>query len=263
MQKLQKLTVHRSAWAVLIVLTGFVVCGLYSLLIAAPDTALADTNPTPLPIHIASATATQPLVSSPTPSRTVAPIGSSVIEAKDKTVGANIRQSPDPGSEKLGTIFPGKFYPVVGKFGNWYQIIYGQPDPDSSGWVYKDIVNLSGPPPALIPTASSVPTSNVATGSVKATAEHLTLTPGGIESATALQLSATGVIAVNANGTAIAPTSGQPLPTFTFPPPLIEATLSPRINAVSAQGSIPPIVPIIGLSAVGLLGLLISGLRRS
>ena len=89
------------------------------------------------------------------------------------------------------------------------------------------------------------------------------MTPGGIESATALQLSATGVIAVNANGTAIAPTSGQPLPTFTFPPPLIEATLSPRINAVSAQGSIPPIVPIIGLSAVGLLGLLISGLRRS
>ncbi len=186
-----------------------------------------------------------------------------MVEAKDKTVGANIRQSPDPNSEKLGTIFPGHFYPIIGKYGNWYQILYGVPNPDSTGWVYGEIVNVTGPANA-IPTAPDVPTANLSTAAAKNTAAYLTQTPGAPGTATALQLSATGVIVndPNSSGTAQATSSG-PLPTFTFPPPLVEATLAPHTSTKPNQGGLPPIVPIVGLLVVGLLGLLISGLRRN
>ncbi len=237
--------------------------------IGLPRAALAQTGATPVPINLSSATPTPPPVHSPTPSRTPTNTGSAVAEALDKTIGANIRQSPDANSAKLGNIPTGKFYAILGKHTVltlekpiiWYLILYGLPNPDSTGWVYSEVVKVSGPV-ASIPEIKEIATINPAAVAAQSTSDSLTRTPGAPGSATALRLSATGVITANPNGT-IEPTNGGPLPTFTYPPPIVEATLAPRLNTnTKAQGGVPPIIPILGLSVVGLLGLLISGLRR-
>jgi hypothetical protein len=74
-----------------------------------------------------------------------------------------------------------------------------------------------------------------------------------------MQASATGVFTRAADDAGRQP--GVPLPTFTYPPPFVEATLPSRSAAVS-RGGLPPIVPIIGLATLGLAGLFISSLRR-
>ncbi len=244
----------------------FYTLGLLFLSIAAlvllPTIATAQTEPTPLPIKILTFTQPPPTAVITTPSRTPTASGSTVVQVRDKTVPGNVRASPSLDAEIIGKIKPGNYYQVLSKFGKWIEILYGQPSPDTKGWVFEDIVIISGP--GSIPTAvsSEVPTANVSTASAKTTAEYLTATPGAPGTATALQLSATGVVVRNASGSTIEPTSNGPKPTFTYPPPYVEATLAPRSGFVTNQAGLPPIIPIIGLAAVGLFGLLISGLRR-
>ncbi len=220
---------------------------------------------TPLPIIIPTLTATIVKLNTPTPTYTPTAEGSGTgrVEAKDKTVGANVRASPDVNSEKLGTILPGQFYAIVARYNKWLQIQYDK-SPNGLGWVYEDIVNVTGINPAAIPTAQpgGVPSPNVATAAAQQTANYLTATPGAPETATALQASATGVFTRVASDSTLGPTRSGPLPTFTFPPTFVEATLPQRAAASSAQAGLPPIVPIIVLGGLGLFGLLISALRR-
>ncbi len=228
---------------------------------AAPSLAV-----TPLPIVIPTLTPTVVKLVTPTltPTPTGPAPGQGRAEAKDKSVGANVRAAPDLNSEILGKIFPGQFFAVMRRYNKWLQILYDK-SPSGVGWVYEDIVNVTGVSPAGIPTLdpSNIPTSNVATAAAQATANYLTATPGAPQTATALQASATGVFTRVAPGddSTGAALSGEPLPTFTFAPTLIEATLSPR-PAAASQGGLPPAIPIIILGGLGLLGLLISGLRR-
>jgi hypothetical protein len=220
---------------------------------------------TPLPIVIPTLTPTTVKLVTATPTLTPtgpAP-GQGRAEAIDKTVGANIRASPDINSEILGKIFPGQFFAIVRRYNKWLQILYDK-SPTGLGWVYEDIVNITGIDPAAIPTVDSagVPTSNVATAAAQQTANYLTATPGAPETATALQASATGVFTRVASGPTDIPTPGERLPTFTFPPTLVEATLSARPAAAADQSGLPPAIPIIVLAGLGLFGLLISALRR-
>ena len=215
-------------------------------------------------IVVPTLTATDVKKVTPTPSLTAtdAAPGLARIEAKSKDTGANLRAAPSTESEKLGTIFPGQFYGVIGRFGKWLEIQYDK-SPTGLAWVYEDIVNVTGLDPAAIATLSpnTVPSPNVATGAAQATLNVLTTTPGGPETATALQASATGVFTRTAGGTD-EPTLSGPQPTFTFPAAFVEATLPPRAAANTSQGGVPPIVPIIALAGVGLFGLLVSALRR-
>ncbi len=215
-------------------------------------------------IVVPTLTATDVKKVTPTPSLTAtdAAPGLARIEAKSKDTGANLRAAPSTESEKLGTIFPGQFYGVIGRFGKWLEIQYDK-SPTGLAWVYEDIVNVTGLDPAAIATLSpnTVPSPNVATGAAQATLNVLTTTPGGPETATALQASATGVFTRTAGGTD-EPTLSGPQPTFTFPAAFVEATLPPRAAASNSQGGVPPIVPIIALAGVGLFGLLVSALRR-
>jgi hypothetical protein len=105
-----------------------------------------------------------------------------------------------------------------------------------------------------------VPTSNPAIDGITLTADFLTRTPGAPDTATALMGSATGIF--TPGDTTATPGPQTPLPTFTDPPPLIEATLPALGSGITTETGVPPIVPIIGLALLGLGGLLISSLRR-
>jgi len=197
--------------------------------------------------------------------------GQVVVEALDATTGANIRGTPDITSNEniIGNIKVGDFYQVVGQYtnsyGKWYEIIYifpgGQPIPS---WVYSGVVKSPSDPNALkavpIVNPKDVPTPDAAL-LVQSTAAFLTGTPGAPGTATAMQGSATGISTLNPSGAASL-TPGGILPTFTFPALMVEATLAPRATVSTSSGSLPPVVPIIGLFVIGLLGLVIGLLRR-
>ena len=245
---------------------GIALFGLGSVLIL-PRVSRAQTAPTPLPIVLPSQppspTPTLATPPSPTPVPTLA--GSVIAEAIDKTIGANVRQSPDPNLDNIiGRIVHGQQHvQVIGVWAKWYEIEFPLPNSDSivPGWVYSALVTVTGPVntlPQVDPNSGATVGPAVA---AQSTANHLTATPGAPGSATALQGSATGVTTLAPN-TGPSPTPGGPMPTFTYPPPFAEATLAPHGAAASTGGGLPPIVPIIGLAVIGVLGLLIGGLRR-
>ncbi len=249
----------------------FGVVGLSIAVIAGlQEVAAQGTVPTPLPINIPTRTATPAPQITATPSRTPLPggnvAGEGRVEAKDKTTGANIRSSPSTDAEKLGTIFPGQFYAIIGRSSQWLKIQFDKA-PSGVAWVYEGVVNITGISPSAIPTIdpSGVPTANLGTSAAKQTAAHLTQTPGAPGTATALQGSATGIftrVANNLSGGTPGAAQIEVRPTFTFPPPMVEATLPGRAASPTSQGGVPPVVPIMVLAGVGVLGLLISALRR-
>jgi hypothetical protein len=217
---------------------------------------------TPLPINIPTLTPTPVPQITNTPSRTPT-LAQIRVEARSKDTGANLRASPSTDAEKLGTIYPGQFLVVTGRWARWIQVQYDK-SPTGLAWVYEEVVNITGGDPNTIPTIQpgAVPSPNVATGAAQQTAAFLTATPGAPQTATVIQLSATGVFTRVAIDGTEARTRAGPLPTFTYPSSLIEATLPARVSTTANQGGIPPVVPIIALGIVGLAGLLISGLRR-
>ncbi|HLY27022.1 MAG TPA: SH3 domain-containing protein [Aggregatilineales bacterium] len=225
-------------------------------------------NPTATPVQIIIPTLTatpEPQVTT-TPSRTPTQAlpGLARVEAISKETGANLRAAPSTDAEKLGTIYPGQFYGVIGRYEKWLEIQYDK-SPTGLAWVYQDIVNVTGLDPNAIPTVAPniVPSPNVSTSVAQQTAAVITLTPGGPEAATAAQASATGVFTrLPGSNVTDEPTLSGPLPTFTFPAGYVEATLPVRTSLSTSQTGIPPIVPIIALGGVGLFGLFISALRR-
>jgi Bacterial SH3 domain len=256
----------RISWLQLAAALAFAFFAVISLSLAGFEQAIAlEQAGTPLPIIIPTRTATILRQTTVTPSRTPtsAVLNQGRVEAKDKSVGANIRAAPDVGSEKLGNILPGQFYAIVQRYNKWIQIQY-EKSPNGLGWVYEDIVNITGVDPAAIPTAQpgGIPSPNVATAAAQQTSDYLTATPGAPQTATALQGSATGIFTRVAGNAGLEPTRSEPLPTFTFPPAMLEATLPPRASAAASQSGVPPIVPIIVLGGLGLFGLLIAALRR-
>lgn len=216
-------------------------------------------NPTltPLVISYPSSTPTPPPLLTVTPTRTPTTSVSLIrVEAKSE---ARIRTAPDLNAQVLETAKPGKFFNVLGRRAKWIQVVYPAA-PSGTAWVYEDVVSFSGGDPKTIPEldAGLVPTANVQTAAVLQTAQFITGTPGAPLTATAVQAVATGMF------TKVADSGGTPLgplPTFTFPAPILEATLPARAS-VSTQSGMPPIVPIIGLAVLGVAGLLVAFLRR-
>src|SRR5260221_57437 len=186
-----------------LLIAGMVILPMLLMPRAWHDVIAKNATATGVLIVVPTLTATDVKKVTPTPSLTAtdAAPGLASIEAKSKDTGANLRAAPSTESEKLGTIFPGQFYGVIGRFGKWLEIQYNK-SPTGLAWVYEDIVNVTGLDPAAIATLSpnTVPSPNVATGAAQATLSILTTTPGGPETATALQASATGVFTRTANG---------------------------------------------------------------
>lgn len=207
-------------------------------------------------------TPTPILIESPTPTRT--PTINFGIVSVEPIESANIRQAPELTAQILKTgAKPGEVFIARGKFGKWFQIEFATA-PGGLAWVYEDVVKVISGDPSTLPevSAAALPTANVETAAAQTTAEFLTQTPGAPQTATALRASATGVF-VRATETPFQTQVGAPLPTFTYPPPLVEVTLPPRNTVSTVSGSgLPPIMPILGLFVLGLGGLFVAGLRR-
>jgi hypothetical protein len=204
--------------------------------------------------------------SAPTPTRTPTEQGVALLEAKDF---ANVRAEPSTDSAQLGQIKAGETYNVIGRYVSWIQFQFPS-SPTGKGWVFGDLVTLSGNVqniPDIDPYAAQSPQDNVA-AAASATQAVITQTPGGVLTATVLARIVPGTDA---------PTSDVPqgpLPTFTYPPnmvaiaptPGLAASATPQPNQllpVPGTGQdVPPLVPIVILGGVGLLGLLISSIRR-
>ncbi len=248
---MRKINVRLKVWALL----GAIVLAAGLLLRSQPATA-QDATITPLPASIVSRTPTEITEFTPTPSRT--PTQDFSLIRVEAPVQGNVRSSPSLDAQILGVIKPGQFFAVTGRYAKWLRIQFPQ-SPNGIGWVYEDVVRMTGGDPASIPQidAGAVPSPNVQTAAAQQTANYLTATPGAPETATVMQASATGVFTLAANDAG----PGIPLPTFTYPPPFVEATLPSRSAAIS-QGGLPPVVPIMGLAILGVAGLFISSLRR-
>lgn len=202
----------------------------------------------------------------PTPTRTPTPVGIALLEA---TEFANVRAEPSTESAQLGTIRKGETYNVIGRYVSWIQFEFPS-SPTGKGWVFGELVTLSGNTDNIpeIDPYSTGEQLNQTQLNATATQGVITQTPGGILTATILARQ----VIPNA-ATATPEGTRAILPTFTYPPGMV--AIAPTVGAVSTDAlnatprptttqsdGFPPILPIVGLGALGLLGLLISSLRK-
>jgi hypothetical protein len=234
-------------------------------LAAQPPTA------TPAPLNIASPIppveeAPPGIVPGATATWTPTPEGQIFIEALDV---ANVRADPDPNAAQLGQIRSGEQYVATGRYFEWIQFEFEQ---NRRGWVFGQLVNVSGDI-SILPEIGAAAEAEV-TEVVAATEAlaALTQTPGGL-------LTATAVARQNTTGgtgnTADLPAGAGALPTFTYPPGLVAgapandvnsaiptSVAAPPVESAGTASGMPPIVPILALGGLGLLGLVISVIRR-
>ncbi len=234
-------------------------------LMLIPASALQETSPTPGQLQFPNESPSPALDDSiieQTATRTPTPPGPAFAEPIDE---ANVRSGPGIDFTRLGTIYNGSKYVVIGVHRDypWYEIEF--PDsPSGIAWVYKDLVTLSGNLQNVpIIEGPEAPTQDPAALAAQETLAVLTQTPGALGTVTALAaLLPTGVF--EAGGAGGTPATRPP--TFT-PPPLAPtqppAAFSPGSSQGEASaGGLPPAIPIIGLAALGVLGLVISAARR-
>lgn len=254
-----------------------------ALSVPNPSRSLAQArmSPTPLRAQIGS-TPTQGLRLEAQPSPTFTPTATAqqaaFLEAKPEAAdGVNVRADADPEADVLGVIRPGEQYVVTGRFYLWLRFRYDR-SPNGQGWVFGDLVNLSGDT-TLIPDLAAEPqaTTDATVVGATQTAEVITLTPGAPLTATADAQLLLEPVSLNEAVSDAANASG--LPTFTPPPALVAAatpstdaggvgeattmieTGSAPISEISLA-NLPRILPIVLLGGLGILGVLISMLRR-
>lgn len=222
---------------------------------AAPD---LQVSATPIPVVLPTMTATLAPIETATATRTPTPIGPALAEALEGPT--NIRVAPDIEAERLGQIFPGELFPVLGRATGtlWLQIQYPG-SPSGTAWVFEQVVRLTGEVDE-IPNIDvfNEPTIDVNAVVAEQTLEVLAQTPGALATLTAQAIAAGA-------GDVLPPTAtNAPLPTYTYPPNTGgQPTLIPTENmSASPEDGIPPIVPIIALGLLGSFGLVVGLLRR-
>lgn len=232
-------------------------------------------SPTPnrvQPLPSPTSILTQALDATPTPTFTPqaeSPVELEVLEAYG-TIDVHFSGNLD--SERVGTINVGERYTVLGVYFRWIQIQF-DPSPDGTGWVFDEYVLVDGDLSTVRDFTVEEPTVDPLIEGATQTWQAIELTPGGF-------------LTVTAESRIIEPPSfndsaenlgdlpgGVVLPTFTYPAniiaqvptqgEMIEATPIPNdtIN-ISTSNGIAPIVPILVLAGLGIMGLLISSVRR-
>jgi hypothetical protein len=256
---------------------GFVL--LYNERLIAQEGPTATAAPITIPLAATPTSATEVPTLTPMPTMPQGAFLEAITEA-------NVRSEADPGSDLLGTIRSGETYPVIGRYFRWYRFRFPL-SPDGAGWVFEELVTVSGDT-ANITDLASLPTATLDSTEAarNETLEAVTLTPGSIFTLTAeavlLPLPVQGETqeADSIPSDSVAPLQIEALPTFTPPP---NVALLPPENAYSVNRSlnpsstitdessisrqqnstVPPILPIGLLIGAGILGLLISvGMRR-
>ncbi len=245
--------------AIAVIVFGIAV-GLYGMLPVVTAAPHLQVSPTPAPVVLPTFSPTPAQAITNTPTRTPTPVGPALAEALEGPT--NIRAAPDINADRLGVIYPGEFYPVLGRAAGTLWLKIQHPE-FGTAWVFEQVVNLTGDVDNIPEIAfANEPTVDVQGVVASQTIEALAQTPGALATATAEALFA-GVIEEGVTFTP-SPTMG-PLPTFTFPPdsagPQATVVIPPSRTAVP-EGALPPIIPIIALAAIGGLGLLVGILRR-
>lgn len=271
-----------------IVRFGAVMCGLLFVAIMisrvrASEVELSQVaqvaSATPLRVVLPTSTmlATAGVVSSPTATYTPQAEGPVQLQAREEAGAVNIRANADPDSDRLGTIRHGDLYTVLGRYFRWLQIQFDS-SPTGRGWVFEELVEIIGDP-ARIPdlNESLLPTQDTSIIAATQTWEALEQLPGGFLTLTAdarvIAAPSSGETSGGA-GSETGNSGSGVLPTYTYPPNItpqaptgqiiIEGTATPgdtRIT-ISVSDGVAPIVPILILGGIGLLGLLVSVLRR-
>ncbi len=250
-----------------VILLGIVVLLAASASIAWANTGAPRTDsrvrqaasPTPVQLQFPTATGTAGPPTE-TPTRTPTSQGRPWIEAiADAT---NVRAGPDINQVRVGQIYPGTTYPILGKRFEWYWIEY----PDATGgraWVHESVVTVGGDE-TQIPILEEMPELDPEVVSEQETALAITQTPGLADTMTAqAQVTPTGLFTPQPGQQGAPRVPGEPLPTFTNPPATPTPPVIPRQNPPQQpESGIAPILPIMVLGALGLMGLLVSILRR-
>jgi hypothetical protein len=178
----------------------------------------------------ASGSFQQPTVSIPTVTGT--PTGPIAIVVSDPEDQINVRSGPDVFYPKVGVLINRQEVPALARTegGLWVKIVYPGV-PEGVAWVYGPYVQIF----EELPIVPKPPTPTPAT------------TPT-IDPVLASQFISE-----------IPPTRK---PTFTPAPPLVVSTYAPEVVS-SGAGGLPSGFIILGLTSIGLFGLLVSFLRRS
>jgi len=260
-------------------LTLLSVFSLVLLLTTTDDNqAQVDISPTAQQVQIATATSLPTEGAAPTPvppTFTPTDQGPPQLEPKagNEVNGINVRADADIDSPVLGTIRTGERFVITGRVFRWIQFRY-DPSPTGVGYVFDELVDIIGDVNA-IPDLTQVqaPEDNEIVNAT-ASAEVLQLTPGFEQTLTA------EVRIIEApSGESVPDESGATLenailPTFTYPPNLASPNAQPNgaemVNVANSNNNavnnnpdgVAPIVPIVLLGGAGLIGLLLSRLRR-
>lgn len=226
-------------------------------------------SPTPLPVLGVNATET------PLPTPTETPLGPVQVQVAAGQGNINVRREADPNADILGVIAPGESYAVTGRYFRWIQFRFPN-SPNGLGFVYDELVELVGDT-ALIPdlTIVTTPVAPTAEGGVE-----LGVTAASVDAEftlTAQSRVLNAPVGVDPNATlsetSLNPDGGVRLPTYTPLPNLgellsaanqvpTETPVPDVLDLNQTASNLPPITPIVLLGGLGLLGLIISGLRR-
>lgn len=241
--------------------------------VAAGAQEIATSTPVRINIPAGGASVLQPLA---TPTATWTPSPAIVmLEARAEAGPINVRADADIESDRLGTIQAGELYPVLGRRFRWLQIQFLSA-PEGRAWVFEELVTVTGDEgsiPNLILAAP--PAIDQAEVDATRTQAAFTQTPGAVLTMTAgarildlpgRELDLSAAEGVESGG------RDNLLPTYTYPPNLVQSTATPpgqiqretpetRPQVPGVPERIPPAVPIAILATGGLLGLVLYSLR--
>jgi hypothetical protein len=182
-------------------------------------------------IRMVSANSLIQLPTGSIPTVTGTPVGALAVVLDNEQGFVNVRAGPSTVAyDTVGVLVVGQQVPALGRSpgGDWVEVAYPGV-PGGVAWVWSDLVEVKGSLPVLEPPPTSTP---LVTATIDPTlaAEFLVEVP---------------------------PTR---LPTFTEPPPVSIPTFPPQAPTTTPS-RVPMGLIIIGMSVVGLFGMLISFLR--
>lgn len=203
---------------------------------------------TPTPEGLDPPTATSTATLSPTPLPAVR------LRALSSAGNINVRALPNLDSNILGIIADATEYRVLRNYYRWYEFRYDA-SPNGRGWVYGDLVEIIGDSSLIevIDNADDIERPGQAENLLAAAADDEQQRTIAISTVQADSAESVELAVITA------------LPTFTRPAPTPVSSNDQIQIEAGIQDSllqIPPILPIAVLGGLGLLGLLISAIRR-
>lgn len=192
----------------------------------------------------------------PTSTATLSPTPAAAVRLRARSTAGNInvRALPNLESEVLGIIADATEYQVLRNYFRWYEFRYDA-SPSGRGWVYGDLVEIVGDS-SLIEVIDSA-------DDIERPGQAENLLAGGAEVESERTIAIATVQADSALSVELAVITA--LPTFTRPAPT-PVSITDQIQIAAGIQSpwlnIPPILPIAVLGGLGIIGLLISAIRR-